>query len=397
MRTIILIGQDDDFTQQAEEAISGGDFAIRRFPRAEDVFADDAQGGADVVCLAFAGDDKAAWEQVLTVSRRFAHSSVPVAAYTEGLDTKSRVRLFDLGFKDCLSPEMHPEELAARMQSLVETKMKMDSLRDENLRVVLASRGLEARVEQTDKQLRLARRLQQDFLPKSLPELPGVRFAARMEPAGWVAGDFYDIFRLDEAHVGFYVADVAGHNMASALLTIFVKKSLQTKRIQPGGYELVMPDEAMRLLNADLISAQLEAVSYITLIYGIYNMHERRLQYARAGHPKPFHIGPDGNVTHLDADGPLLGIFADAEFELRDAAVGPDDRVLFYTDGVERCQFEDLAEMAAFEALVSDTAPLPLDDAVAKILDTVQRSPVEKGLEDDVTLLAFEAGDDARE
>ncbi|MDP6380964.1 MAG: PP2C family protein-serine/threonine phosphatase, partial [Phycisphaerae bacterium] len=206
-----------------------------------------------------------------------------------------------------------------------------------------------------------------------------------------VAGDFYDIFRLDEGNVGFYVADVAGHGMAAALLTIFVKKSLQTKRIHAGGYELVMPDEAFKLLNADLISANLEAASYITLIYGIYNLVECRLTYARAGHPRPLLIHSAGGLEHLDADGPLLGVFAEADFELRHVNLAAGDRVLFYTDGVENCRVDDLAEIAAFEEVVSRCAHLPLDEALSDILAAIQQSAPQEGLEDDITLVALAA------
>src|SRR5262249_7570073 len=100
-----------------------------------------------------------------------------------------------------------------------------------------------------DEEMRLAARLQQDFLPKSLPQVGRVHFNALFRPVGYVSGDLYDVMRLDEANVGFYMADAVGHGMPAALLTMFVKNALITKQIQPGGYRLIPPGEAMARLN----------------------------------------------------------------------------------------------------------------------------------------------------
>ena len=88
-------------------------------------------------------------------------------------------------------------------------------------------------------EMRLAARLQQDFLPRSLPEVGAVRFGVLFRPVSWLSGDIYDIARLDETHVGFYVVDAMGHGMPAALLTMFVKKALQTKRIIGNTYQII--------------------------------------------------------------------------------------------------------------------------------------------------------------
>src|SRR5947207_11229487 len=93
-----------------------------------------------------------------------------------------------------------------------------------------------------DEELRLAARVQQDFLPKSLPSVGDVRFQYLFRPAGHVSGDLYDVMRLDETHVGFYMADAVGHGMPAALLTMFLKQALTTKEIFPGGYRLLPPN-----------------------------------------------------------------------------------------------------------------------------------------------------------
>ena len=96
-----------------------------------------------------------------------------------------------------------------------------------------------------DEEMRLAARLQQDFLPKTLPQVGPVRFHTLFRPAGYVSGDLYDVMRLDETHVAFYMADAVGHGMPAALLTMFIKNALVTKEINPNGYRLLPPSESI--------------------------------------------------------------------------------------------------------------------------------------------------------
>ena len=83
-----------------------------------------------------------------------------------------------------------------------------------------------ALVDNLTEQLRLAGLVQQDFLPTQLPNTERIKWASVFLPAEWVSGDIYNAVRIDEKHLGFYVADVVGHGMPAALLTIFLKQAL---------------------------------------------------------------------------------------------------------------------------------------------------------------------------
>src|SRR2546421_8377180 len=122
-----------------------------------------------------------------------------------------------------------------------------------------------------DEELRLAARLQQDFLPKSLPKVGNIRFHTLFRPAGHVSGDLYDVMRLDESHIGFYMADAVGHGMPAALLTMFLKQALVTKEIRPGGYRLLEPSQTMQKLNDSLVGQNLSQATFATALYGHIN------------------------------------------------------------------------------------------------------------------------------
>src|SRR5947208_1224161 len=158
-------------------------------------------------------------------------------------------------------PFFNPEALGAAaaellrqpdlvLRQLDDVQQEMDGLRAELNLLRRRDETLNFYMQRLDEELRLAARLQQDFLPKSLPELGPVRFQSLFRPAGYVSGDLFDVMRLDEKRIGFYVADAVGHGMPAALLTMFVKQALVTKdilpkSIAPCGYRLLDPGEAL--------------------------------------------------------------------------------------------------------------------------------------------------------
>src|SRR2546421_8139 len=121
-------------------------------------------------------------------------------------------------------------------------------------------------------------RLQWPSLPKALPGWAGARFAVHYSRCGRVGGDFYDVFRLDESHVGLYVADAMGHGVPASLLTIFVKKGVRAKEVFGKQYRLVPPDEVLSRLNRELIDQQLSESPFITMIYGLFNHQQGTLR-----------------------------------------------------------------------------------------------------------------------
>lgn len=232
-------------------------------------------------------------------------------------------------------PKCNMDDIAGRLAGLISTKPQLDSLHAENLLLRRFDNGLHDQMTQIDEEMRLAARLQNDFLPRDLPKINGTTFHILFRPASYVSGDIYDVARLDEDHVGFYIADAVGHGMPAALLTIFIKRALKTKELLANGYRIVPPDEALGLLNEDLLEQNLSQCQFVTMIYGIINTKTLELKYARAGHPLPIRLHGDGRLSDLEAEGPLLGVFHDQTFACATVQLDPGDSVLIYSDGFE--------------------------------------------------------------
>src|SRR5437868_3997548 len=155
-------------------------------------------------------------------------------------------------------PLVTPSLIEKQVESVVR---EMEALRGELEAVRRRDEALNTYLRKMDEELRLAARLQQDFLPKSMPQVGRVRFHTLFRPAGYVSGDLYDVMRLDERRCGFYMADAVGHGVPAALLTMFIKNALVTKEITAGSYRLLDPGTAMARLNDALVGQNL---SYAT-------------------------------------------------------------------------------------------------------------------------------------
>ncbi len=221
------------------------------------------------------------------------------------------------------------DELALRIETACSAALACQNLAEQ-------ARAAKQSSQELDEELRLASSLQQDFMPRRLPEVGSLRFAVFHRPAGYVSGDMYDVTRLDETHVGFYVADAVGHGLPAALLTMFIKKALQTKRITGNTYEIIPPDQALEQLNADLCRQNLSMCEFCTALYAIVDTAEGTLTYCRAGHPKAILLR-DGQASWLESSGPLLGIMDEATFDRETVQLTSADRLLIYSDGVEDC------------------------------------------------------------
>ena len=241
-------------------------------------------------------------------------------------------------------PGTQPEEACVVLQTLISQAPALASMRRELKLLSTQQAGLCSQIGKLDEELRMAAQLQREFLPRQMPNTDRARFDALYRPAGYVSGDIYDVVRLDEHHMGFFVADAVGHGVPAALMTVYIKRSLQAKRIDanhPKGYSLLTPAEALGQLNDDMLQSQSGKVRFATACYCILDTRDLSLTVARAGHPFPMLLrGKDNTVQTLEPEGGLLGVFEDEVYEQQTVQLEPGDRLLLYSDGFE-CAFPD--------------------------------------------------------
>ena len=244
-------------------------------------------------------------------------------------------------------------------------------------------------------QLRLAGLVQQDFLPAKLPNTDEVEWATIFLPAEWVSGDIYDIVRVDEQHIGFYVADIVGHGMPAALLTIFLKQALVMRETIGNNYHIFSPAEVMNNLNTRMTAQKLSGYQFATCCYCLLNVKTLQLTYARAGHPYPILIRFGQQPEQLQIRGSLLGIFEQAEYVQRTVQLQPGDKLLLFSDGIEPYigRFDDQGGFV-FDKEFCNMKDSPITDIIDFLNAVLQSQAIDPTEVDDITVIGLEVRSD---
>ena len=231
--------------------------------------------------------------------------------------------------------DAEPAHLASLLFALTERQHAVAALGTELKTASLVQGGMQGEMERLHEELNLAAVVQKEFIPRKLPEAPGLEMGVLFRPAGYVSGDIYDVSRIGEDHVSFLVADAVGHGVPAALLTMVISKSLRKFEHGAGGVVRVIPPaEALERLNREMCERQGASQRFATAVYGVMHLPTGLVTLAGAGHPPPLHVRREG-VVRIETEGPLLGVFDSAEFDQESFVLGAGESLLMYSDGFE--------------------------------------------------------------
>jgi serine phosphatase RsbU (regulator of sigma subunit) len=181
--------------------------------------------------------------------------------------------------------------------------------------------------ERIEHELRIARGIQQAFLPKETPTLPGWELIASYEPARVVGGDFYDFLALPDGRVGLIIGDATDKGLPAALIMANARSVVRAAAAQ-----LLAPGELLQRVN-DLLCPGIPPGMFVTCLYAILEPATGRLRYANTGHDVPFRR-TDAEVVELWATGMPLGLMPGMIYDEAEVVLTPGEMVLFYSDGL---------------------------------------------------------------
>jgi sigma-B regulation protein RsbU (phosphoserine phosphatase) len=232
-----------------------------------------------------------------------------------------------------------------------------------------------------DRELQVAREIQQGLLPSSPPEVAGFDLAGQSRPCFEVGGDAYDWIPLAGGRVALVVADVAGKGTPASLLMASAHAFVHALagRTSPA----LLVETLGRFLFA-----RSQASRFVTLFYAELDPATRALVYVNAGHVPPWLVRADGTLTRLEAGGPALGLLLESAYEVGEVEVGRGDVLAVVTDGVTEAMSsaeEEFGDRRVDEALLHERkggASAVLRHLVAAVTDWTQDR-----LSDDLTAL----------
>lgn len=200
-----------------------------------------------------------------------------------------------------------------------------DITREKNMERALREKSLDMHSD-----LQFAKTIQRKILP-SKGKFGNVEVDYLYRPSQYLSGDIFDIYEIDDKHLGFYMVDVAGHGIAASMMTVFIRQSMQSIY-----QNSVSPSDTLNKISKKFQELNLEADRYFTMFCGVYNIEKMEFKYANAGHNSiPFLFNKDNKIMMLANYGyPILTFPTDDSFNEESVTMLPGDSILLYTDGI---------------------------------------------------------------
>lgn len=234
-----------------------------------------------------------------------------------------------------------------------------------------------------EQELEVAKLIQQNFLPKQLPELDDWQVAAYYRPAREVGGDFYDVIPLSEGRLGFVIGDVTDKGVPAALVMAATRSVLRAS-----AQRIINPGEVLQRVNEHLCPDMPEKM-FVTCLYGVLDPSTGHFRFANAGHDLPYVKTAEGSVE-LRARGMPLGLMTGMDYEEKEMVLAPGDSLLLHSDGVVEAH-DPSGQMFGFPRLKEAVAQYPggheLIDRV--LADLREHTGDDAEQEDDITMVTL--------
>ncbi len=255
--------------------------------------------------------------------------------------------------------------------------------------------------QEMEKNLILARSLQQAILPQQYPCFPAhvneensrLRFYHYYQSADLLGGDFFHIVPISDYAVGMFICDVMGHGVNSALVTSMLRaliESFQTLASDPTKLMIAINQKLIEMLKHNT-----EAI-FATALYLTVDTESSEYQLARAGHHFPLHLNRTSRtlkpMEHLKIGGPPLGVTNEAKYPTHQGKIEENDVFLIYTDGlfeVFNSEKQMFGKQRLFEEIQS-SSHLPPDTMLSEIIEEIKSFSSTDKFEDDICLVGLE-------
>ena len=369
----------------------------------------------DLILLDVMIPGKGGFEVCRRLKENETTKDIPVIFMKDHTDNLSTVKGFSVGAVDYINKPLQLEEVLARVTAHLKIRNLQGQLEDtistlqqevaERKRAEKAAHAAMLHTQQANDRMRrdleAAARVQQSLLPEIVPNIPGVSFGWIYRPCTELGGDSLNVFPLSDHEVGMYVLDVTGHGVPASLLSVTLSRVLIPRsdlsclftnedRVT-GGKTLVSPAEVATRLN-HMFPMSKGDNQYFTLLYGIFNTHEKTFRYVCAGHPAPILFTKGQEATVCEARSLPIGLFEDEQYEECTLQLEIGSRLYLYSDGVLEAmdpQREIFGE-TRLKSVIESNQTMSLQESVDSIGTIVSNWTTIGQVHDDLSILALE-------
>ncbi len=284
-------------------------------------------------------------------------------------------------------------EMSTRLDSAHNTTI--GDLREKNRQLRQAYEELKAaqaqviEKERLEKELAVARQIQESILPRQWPQIPGIDLAARVIPTRAVGGDLFDLIDLGGGKLGVAVADVSDKGVPAAIFMALTRSLLRAE-----AYRTASPRQVLQNVNRVLLEMN-DAGMFVTVIYGVLDSATREFWFVRAGHELPNVITDQGELIDIQPGvGRPLGLFEPVALDEQHLALSAGSLLVLHTDGITDQRsttgefFGEERWRDAIRSLREGTAETIRD----RLFDTVNAFRGGEGQFDDMTLVVIRIG-----
>jgi sigma-B regulation protein RsbU (phosphoserine phosphatase) len=308
---------------------------------------------------------------------------LPVIMISALDEHESVIACIESGAEDYLPKPFNPTLLHARISANLEKKRFRDQEMSYLKTIEETQRRLKAELGEAENYIR-------SILPPpcSQPLVVDWRFI----PSTELGGDSFGYHSIDEDHFALYLLDVCGHGVGAALLSVAAINVLRSSALP--GVEFRDPGAVLSALN-EAFPMERQNFMYFTIWYGVWQVSERKLRFASAGHPPAMLVVPtdDGrnSVETLVSSGPVTGAVPGVKYETKERVIAGAARVYIVSDGTFEIKQADgsMWPVQEFFSFFGEPVP-PGESELDRLLDRVKALHGPGSLEDDFSILRFQ-------
>jgi sigma-B regulation protein RsbU (phosphoserine phosphatase) len=307
----------------------------------------------------------------------------PLAGMQTQLLLPLRARQDLLGFVS-LGPKLSEEPYPGSDIRLLKSVAAQTGLALENSRLTAQVAHEAARRESEQREMKIARDVQQRLFPHRFPKIEGIEYAGACRPAQTVGGDYYDFVEAPGGEFGIAIGDVSGKGVPAALLMAGLVAALRGQAMN------AFKDLAALMGNVNRLIYDASPKSHFaTLFYAQFDPATRTLRYANAGHNPPMLIRASGEVELLMPGGPGIGMSPRSKYRAAELRLAPGDVPVAYTDGFSEAMNparKEFGDQRLKEAALAARALAP-EAAIPALMNAVHRFAAEAPQADDMTMV----------